>query len=98
MKSKTGSVFAAALVAAVLQPTLGHAQSAVPGLCHDGALPSGALSRICVPKAGWNGALVVYAHGYVPFFEPVTFHNLTSGRTFTFGKTDAEVLGRSFGT
>ena len=66
MKSKTGSVFAAALLAAVLQPTLGHAQSAVPGLCHDGALPSGALSRICVPKTGWNGD---QGHHFAAFFE-----------------------------
>jgi pimeloyl-ACP methyl ester carboxylesterase len=28
-------------------------------------LPSGALSRICIPSSGWNGALLVYAHGYV---------------------------------
>jgi len=32
-------------------------------------------------------------------FSPglVTFHNLTSGRTFTFGRTDAAVLRQSFG-
>jgi methenyltetrahydromethanopterin cyclohydrolase len=32
-------------------------------------------------------------------FSPgvVTFHNLATGRTFTFGKTDADVLRRSFG-
>jgi pimeloyl-ACP methyl ester carboxylesterase len=41
------------------------AQAATPGACADGTLPSGALSRICVPSSGWNGALLVYAHGYV---------------------------------
>lgn len=49
----------------------------VPGPCVDGTLPSGALSRICIPSAGWNGDLVVWAHGYVPFYEPLGFYNLT---------------------
>jgi pimeloyl-ACP methyl ester carboxylesterase len=39
---------------------------AVPGACEVGELPSGARSLICVPALGWNGDLVVYAHGYVP--------------------------------
>jgi pimeloyl-ACP methyl ester carboxylesterase len=51
------------------------AQIAV-GLCHDGTLPSGALSRICVPASGWNGDLVVWAHGYTAFNEPLDFQNL----------------------
>ena len=32
--------------------------------CSDGALPGGALYRVCFP-GDWNGDLVVYAHGYV---------------------------------
>ena len=32
--------------------------------CSDGTLSSGALYRICFPP-GWNGELVIYAHGYV---------------------------------
>jgi len=39
-------------------------------------LPSGALGRICVPIAGWNGQLVVFAHGYVAFNEPLAFYHL----------------------
>jgi pimeloyl-ACP methyl ester carboxylesterase len=46
----------------VAQPT----GLAVPGACEEGVLPSGARSLICVPALGWNGDLVVYAHGYVP--------------------------------
>jgi len=81
MKPRSRTVFfAAALVAAVLQPTLSYGQFAfaVPAPCTDGTLPSGALSRICVPSAGWNGALVVFAHGYVSAVppEPIAFHNL----------------------
>ena len=47
------------------------AQAATPGACVDGTLPSLALSRICVPASGWNGALLVYAHGYVAPTLPV---------------------------
>ena len=39
-------------------------------------LPSGALSRICVPDDGWNGHLVVLAHSYVAFNEPIGFYHL----------------------
>jgi hypothetical protein len=47
-----------------------------PGECQDGVLPSGALSRICIPATGWNGDLVVWAHGYTAYNEPVDFQNL----------------------
>jgi len=47
-----------------------------PGECQDGVLPSGALSRICIPAKGWNGNLVVWAHGYTAYNEPVDFQNL----------------------
>jgi hypothetical protein len=33
---------------------------------------SGAIYRICMPDPGkWNGDLVIYAHGYVAFNEPI---------------------------
>jgi len=47
-----------------------------PGECQDGVLPSGALSRICIPAAGWNSDLVVWAHGYTAYNEPVDFQHL----------------------
>jgi pimeloyl-ACP methyl ester carboxylesterase len=38
----------------------------------DGLQSSGAVYRICMPAPGqWNGRLVIWAHGYVAFFEPV---------------------------
>ncbi|MBP8293275.1 MAG: alpha/beta fold hydrolase, partial [Caldilineaceae bacterium] len=41
--------------------------------CTDGAQPSGAIYRICLPDAPtpWNGQLMVYAHGYVDPTQPV---------------------------
>jgi len=36
----------------------------------DGTQESGAIYRICMPDT-WNGNLVVYAHGYVGYNEPV---------------------------
>jgi pimeloyl-ACP methyl ester carboxylesterase len=37
----------------------------VPGTCDEGQFDSGARWKICVPVAGWNRNLVVFAHGYV---------------------------------
>jgi len=72
-------VSALALIAAVSLTTgapAARAQAPVPQPCVDGTLPSGALSRICVP-IGWNGQLVVFAHGYVPVFAPLSFTDLS---------------------
>jgi pimeloyl-ACP methyl ester carboxylesterase len=41
------------------------------GQCEDGVQDSGAKYRICMPWFGWNGDLVVYAHGYVAPDRPV---------------------------
>ena len=42
------------------------------GYCEpDGVQPSGAIYRICMPNLLWNGDLVVYAHGYVPYNVPL---------------------------
>lgn len=56
-----------------------HRVSAVPmpGPCVQGTLPHRALSLICVPKSGWNGDLLVFAHGYVAFNDPIDFYHLT---------------------
>jgi len=64
------------LLLTTLAPARADAQ-AIPGPCQPGALPSGALSLVCVPAAGWNGQLVVFAHGYVDVREPLGFQNLT---------------------
>lgn len=42
------------------------------GVREDGDQASGAKYRICMPTLPpWNGDLVVYAHGYVAYNEPV---------------------------
>jgi pimeloyl-ACP methyl ester carboxylesterase len=76
MPSIATLITAAVLAGSLLAPAAARAQ-VVPGPCVPGALPSGALSLICVPALGWNGQLVVYAHGYVAFNEPLGFQNLT---------------------
>jgi hypothetical protein len=65
-----------AVLGIVLLTSPARAQSAIPQPCVDDTLPSGALSRICVP-IGWNGQLVVFAHGYVAPGLPIAFYNLT---------------------
>jgi pimeloyl-ACP methyl ester carboxylesterase len=61
-------------------PNVARAQS-VPGGCIHGSLPHGSQSLICVPVSGWNGVLIVWAHGFVAPNEPLTFGdlNLTDG-------------------
>lgn len=39
--------------------------------CQTGAFGSGALWQICVPATGWNGRLIVFAHGYVRPGQPL---------------------------
>lgn len=46
--------------------------AATPTGCADGTQSSGALYRICLPPPGkWNGDLVLWAHGYVAFNQPL---------------------------
>lgn len=69
----------------------------VPGSCVQGTLPSGALSLICVPSSGWNGDLVLFAHGYVAFNQPLDFYNLTLPDG-TYIPTMVQNLGYAFAT
>src|SRR4051812_8140617 len=48
-------------------------QGALPTQVSQGTLPHGALYLICVPPTGWNGDMVVYAHGYTSVTEPLGF-------------------------
>jgi hypothetical protein len=58
-------------------PVRGQSAAPTPGECLQGTLPHGALRLICVPATGWNGDLVIFAHGYVAFNEPIDFYHLT---------------------
>ena len=51
-------------------------QGTVPSQVAQGILPHGALYLICVPATGWNGDMLVYAHGYTPVSAPLGFQNL----------------------
>lgn len=42
-----------------------------PGLCEDTVLPDGTIYRVCMPTAGWNGELVLFAHGYIDRNQPL---------------------------
>jgi pimeloyl-ACP methyl ester carboxylesterase len=69
---------------------------ATPGACVDGTLSSAALSRICVPSSGWNGALLVYAHGYVAPTLPVAIDDPAFGGTPL--SSTIQSLGYAFAT
>ncbi len=66
---------ACAVLALLLSTGSGPAVRAggLAGRCApDGRQTSGAVYRICMPREGaWNGSLIVYAHGYVPFNAPL---------------------------
>lgn len=48
------------------------AAQAAESICDpDGLQSGGAVYRVCMPSEGWNGELVVYAHGYVGYNEPI---------------------------
>lgn len=80
MKFRAGRiVFGAVVALALLLPAAAGAQTAIPGPCIDGDLPHGAKSRICVPVAGWNRQLVVFAHGYIDVSQPKDFYHLDFG-------------------
>ena len=89
--------FLAALSFGVIASTA--SAQAIPGTCDEGVFDSGARWKTCKPFAGWNGILIVYAHGYifdVPEAE-LEFHDtlpdgtslatLTQGLGFAFATT-----------
>lgn len=67
------------LLAGSLPAPVRAQSSPAPGPCTAGTLPHGAGSLICVPAAGWNGDLVIWAHGYVAAHQPLGFHHLVLG-------------------
>ncbi len=64
----TALILAVSMLA--FQPT--SAAAAISNCLPDARQASGAEYRICMPAAGqWNGDLVLFAHGYVAFNEPL---------------------------
>jgi pimeloyl-ACP methyl ester carboxylesterase len=72
--------FALALLAVVGSagvPSASAQTAPVPGPCHRFLQPTGAIGLICVPVQGWNGDLIVFAHGYIAFNQPLDLQHLT---------------------
>lgn len=75
--SKSIRLLLGVAVLLALLPTLpAFAQAPAPASAStcdpDGAQSSGAVYRICMPAlTAWNGDLLVYAHGYVAFNQPI---------------------------
>jgi pimeloyl-ACP methyl ester carboxylesterase len=79
---------------------LARAEPLAPMACApDGVQSSGAKYRICMPTFGWNGDLLVYAHGYVGANQPVGIPedqlHLPDG---TYIPDAANLLGYAFAT
>jgi len=52
-----------AIVLAVVSPVFA-------AVCREGTATNGARYIVCMPDSGWNGGLVLFAHGYVPVGAP----------------------------
>ncbi|WP_437967884.1 hypothetical protein WMF04_00680 [Sorangium sp. So ce260] len=74
------AIAATALLCAAAAPAeaqvLGPAPAEIAD-CTDTALPSRARIRLCIPRRGWNGDLLVWAHGYVSPFMPLDFYSFS---------------------
>jgi hypothetical protein len=81
MSPRVGRIVSGLVLSIVLLLPVGAGAQpmAVPGPCVDGDLPHGAKSKICVPLAGWNGQLVVFAQGYIAPQQPLGFYQLDFG-------------------
>ena len=69
MSRKISVVLVISLIYSLLPPRSALAE-AIPEFCLEGTHAGGAEYLICVPE-NWHGSLIVYAHGYVAFNEPV---------------------------
>jgi pimeloyl-ACP methyl ester carboxylesterase len=72
----------------VLIPTQASHAEETPSGCTDGVQASGALYRICMPTVTpWNGDLLLFAHGYIAFNQPLAIPgdtlDLPGGGTFS---------------
>jgi len=69
MARKVSFILIFAIILSIFPPRSTLAES-IPDFCEEGVHASGADYIICVPE-NWQGNLIVYAHGYVAFNEPV---------------------------
>jgi pimeloyl-ACP methyl ester carboxylesterase len=99
MQTRLTRLVMALLVTVLTLPTTPATAQAppVPGPCQRFAQTTGAIGLICVPAQGWNGDLVVFAHGYVAFDQPLDLQHLTLPDG-TFVPTLVQQLGFAFAT
>ncbi|XYI02143.1 hypothetical protein ACMHYB_21145 [Sorangium sp. So ce1128] len=71
------AIAAAALLCAVAAPAEAQVLGPPSEGCTDEVLPSGARIRLCIPRQGWNGDLLVWAHGYVSPLLPLDFYSFS---------------------
>lgn len=69
------AIAASVLLCAVAAPAEAQVLGPAPEECTDKALPSGARIRLCIPRRGWNGDLLVWLHGYVSVFQPLDLYS-----------------------
>ena len=77
-------LFAVATPAHAAPPPVAPAATPEPCVPSEKAfeLPSGSLGLVCKPKDGWNGDVVVFAHGFVdPAITARVFANLELGQS-----------------
>ncbi|MEO7274795.1 MAG: hypothetical protein ABIX28_07040 [Vicinamibacterales bacterium] len=62
-----------AVVALAFLAVVSTAQAQTPAVCDpDGTQASGSIYRICMPSTGYNGMLVIWAHGFQDAGTPVS--------------------------
>ena len=81
-----------------LAPKVPLAPMAPMACAPDGTQASGAKYRICMPAFGWNGDLLVYAHGYVAATQPIGIPEDQMNLGGTYIPDAANFLGYAFAT
>ncbi|AUX24040.1 uncharacterized protein SOCEGT47_045730 [Sorangium cellulosum] len=69
------AIAASVLLCAVAAPAEAQVLGPAPEECTDKVLQSGARIRLCIPRRGWNGDLLVWLHGYVSVFQPLDLYS-----------------------
>ena len=87
------------MVTSLRAQSVDPAAAAAPLACDpDGVQSTGAIYRICMPAANWNGDLIIYAHGYVSPGVQIALPPLTLPGAFGTIDTFLTAQGFAFAT
>ena len=87
------------MVTSLRAQSVDPAAAVAPLACDpDGVQSTGAIYRICLPAANWNGDLIIYAHGYVSPGLPIAIPPLTLPGAFGTIDTFLTAQGYAFAT